>query len=507
MSVSELKQKTAPNSLDPSREEILQMGRAAVQVMADYYASLPNLPIFPDMSSRAIRDKLDSQLPVEGKGFASLLQIIEQVIFPSSRHNGHPRFFGYVASPGTAATAIADLLASTLNPAVTSWRSAPAATDVERLTIDWVKEIMGYPPEAGGLFVSGGSMANFCGLAVARDAHAPQRIGTLGAQVLDRPMRVYISEEGHHSVGKAARLLGIGEDNVRSVAVNARFQMDTLALARMIAEDRDRGYLPFCVVGSPGTTNTGSCDRLEEVAEVTSRYGLWFHVDACYGGWAALAPSKRALFRGIDRADSVALDPHKWLYVPGDASCILYRDPARARVTFGSEADYIRVLLDQPDETYAFWDYGPELTRRFRALKVWMMLSHVGTRALGEAIERNCRCAQYLGQRVERANDFEMLAPVELSVFCFRYVPPAVKMAYATADTEQRAAMDRELNALNEQILKTIQLGGHSYLSNATLGGRMALRGCVLNFRTTERDMEILLEDVRAAGRRLSADA
>jgi glutamate/tyrosine decarboxylase-like PLP-dependent enzyme len=464
---------------------------------------MPSGQILSNTSSHAIREKLNQEIPIEGKDFNELLEIIKQVIFPASRHNGHPRFFGYVASPGTAATAIADLLASALNPNVTSWRSAPGPTEVERLTIQWIKQIIGYVPEAEGLFVSGGSMANLCGLVAARNAKAPKDITMEGFQALDGAMRLYVSEEAHHSISKAAGLLGIGHNNVRQVQVNSRFQMDTDALAKCIEEDLASGYLPFCVAASAGTINTGACDPLEEVAEVAAQYGLWFHVDGCYGGIATLAPSKRALFRGIDRADSVALDQHKWLYVPNDCSCILYRDPAQARTTFEHEAEYIRVLTHEDNEAFAFWDYGPELTRRFRALKVWMQLSHVGTRALGEAIEHNCECAQYLGQLVNESTDFEMLAPVELSIFCFRYVPAALKTSYATAGPENRKAIDRDLNNLNERILADVQRGGNSYLSHAKLAGRFALRGCVLNYRTTSNDMEILLNDIRQAGQSL----
>ena len=493
-----------PPSLDPTADQILEMGQAAIQIIADYYGALRRVAIVPNTSSRAVREKLYQEFPFEGKDFNELLDHINQVIFTLSRHNGHPRFFGYIASPGSAATAIADLLASTLNPSLTSWRSAPAAAEIERQTIGWIKQIIAYVPEAEGLFVSGGSMANLCALAVAREAKAPCNTKSLGCQALDRPMRFYVSEEGHHSLSKAAGLLGIGQDNVRRVAVNERFQLDTQALVKLIEEDRASGCLPFCVVATAGTVSTGACDRLEEVAEVASRYGLWYHVDACYGGFAALAPSKRDLLCGIDRADSIALDPHKWLYVPGDCGCILYRDPARARATFGHEAEYIRIMAANADEAFAYWDYGPELTRRFRALKVWMMLSHVGTFALSQAIESNCRCAQYLAQLVGQANDLEMMAPVELSIFCLRYVPPQMKAAYATALAPQRSAIDQELDELNERILTAVQRGGSSYLSNASIAGRFALRGCVLNYRTSERDMEVLLDDIRQAGTQLS---
>mgnify|MGYP002713036037 CR=1 FL=1 len=497
MAYTENNQKNIPPSLDPSPEQIQENGQAAIQLIAEYFDKLPTVPILPDTSSDAIREKLDSQLPVGGQDFDTVLATVQDVIFPSSRHNGHPRFFGYVASPGTAATAIADLLASTLNPNVTSWRSAPGPTEVERLTIQWIKQIIGYVPEAEGLFVSGGSIANLCAVAAARHAKAPINVTKIGGQALNKVMRIYISEEGHHSISKAAGLLGIGRDNVVPVKTNQRFQIDVQALRAAIEEDLTAGYLPFCVVGTPGTVQLGTCDPLEAVADVAAKYNLWFHVDACYGGFAALAPSKRHLFAGIERADSVALDPHKWLYLPSDCSCILYRDPAQARATFGFETDYINVMAEAPDEAYAFWDFGPELTRRFRALKTWMMLSHVGTKALGEAIEENCACARHLAKLVAQSDDFEMLAPVELSIFCFRYLPPALKAKYAVASLDERAAIDDELNVLNEHILKRLQTGGSSYLSNAKIAGCFALRGCVVNFRTTREDMAVLLDDIR----------
>jgi glutamate/tyrosine decarboxylase-like PLP-dependent enzyme len=486
-----------PHPLDPSSSDILAMGEEAMQLVAEYYASLPGLRIMPDVSSAGIRELLSQPLPTEGTDFHALLATVRDAVFATSRHNGHPRFFGYVASPGSAATAIADLLASALNSNVTSWRSGPGATELERQTVGWIKELLGYPTDAEGLFVSGGSMAHLCGLAAARDAKAPINVAALGSRALPAAMRVYMSSEGHHSIVKAARLLGIGHENVRPVAVDASFRIDLVALREAIEEDLRNGMQPFCIVGTAGTVATGACDPLEGIASIAEEFGLWFHIDACYGGFAAMAPSKRELFRGIERADSVALDPHKWLYIPADCGCILYRDPARARASFGHDAEYIRVLDREADEAYAFWDYGPELSRRFRALKVWMMLAHAGTRVLGEAIESNCRCAEHLAALVRSSDDFEMLAPVELSIFCFRYFPPEIREEYASATIERRSNIDRQLNTLNEHILSVVQRDGHSYLSNANIHGLFALRGCVLNYRTTMNDMEVLLEDVR----------
>jgi len=477
------------------------MGSAAVDWMARYYDALRDLPVYPRTSSAELQARLTEPLPQEGRAVTELLELFRAVIVPGSRQNGHPRFFGYVSAPGTAVAAIADLLASTLNANLTAWRSAPAPVELERLTIDWIKQALGCDPRATGLFTSGGSLANFTALAAARHHHCAG-VNDCGMRALEKPLRLYISREGHHSNDKAAALLGIGRDHVRHIAVDAGFRMRVDDLERQISADRAAGMDPFCVVASAGTVVTGAIDPLPEIAGVARRHGLWMHVDACYGGFARLAPSVRERFAGLDQADSIALDPHKWLYLPADCGCLIYRDPAAVGSAFALGADYTRILASAAGEAFAFWDYGPELTRRFRALKVWMTLAHAGARVLGEAIESDLDCARHLAALVAASDDFEMLAPVELSIFCFRYLD-----ASARADSDRAEAEERRLDSLNERLLLELQRGGSSYLSNATLRGRFALRGCVLNFRTTRRDMEILLDDLRRAASTLAERA
>jgi glutamate/tyrosine decarboxylase-like PLP-dependent enzyme len=489
--------------LNPSAEEIRRWGNAAVEAMVEYLSSIRDRRVYPQTTAREIREKLERNLPESGIDFERLLETFRDVIVPLSRHNGHPRMFGYVQAPGTALAALADLLASTLNANLTAWRSAPAAVEIERLTIDWIKQIVGFPAEAGGLFVSGGSMANFAALAAARRAKAPEDLLNKGAQSFPRAMRVYTSTETHHSVAKAAALLGIGRDNVREVAVDERLKIRIDDLEAKIAEDLAAGHLPFCVVGNAGTVNTGACDPLREVGEVARRFNLWMHVDASYGGFAILASSAKKLFDGLAEADSIALDPHKWLYLPVDCGCVLYRDAQMARATFAHDAEYTRVMAQEADEAFAFWDYGPDLSRRFRALKVWMILKGVGVRALGAAIEKDLACARHLEGLVRASEDFEMLAPVELSIFCFRHVLSRFKPALAGADEAERRRVEEELDAWNERLLVELQRDGSSYLSNARVGGRFSLRGCVMNYRTTLRDMEILLEDLRRLAERM----
>ncbi|MEP6603064.1 MAG: GNAT family N-acetyltransferase [Spartobacteria bacterium] len=485
-------ERSTSSPLHPSPDEMRKWGNAAVETMASYLGSIRERRVYPETSSRAIREKLDRALPLHGTDFEHLLEKFRELV-DLSRQNGHPRMFGYVQAPGTAIAAIADLLASTLNANLTAWRSAPAAVEVERLTIDWIKQILGYHEHAAGLLVSGGSMANMAALAVARRAKAPPDFASKGAQSVTQTMRVYVSTETHHSIAKAAALLGIGRENVREVRADDRYKIDINDLVANITEDLAAGHLPFCVVANVGTVMTGAFDPLAEVAEIARRFNLWMHVDACYGGFAALAESVRPLFAAIDQADSVALDPHKWLYLPIDCGCVLYRDPQTARATFAHDADYTRIIAQEAEEAFAFWDYGPELSRRFRALKIWMLLKTVGCRALGEVIEKDLACARHFEQLILASNDFEMLAPVEMSIFCFRHLP-----------NERKVANDQELDAWNERLLVALQRDGSSYLSNALIHGRFALRGCVMNYRTTLRDMEILLDDLQRVARSTS---
>ena len=476
------------SSLDPSPEDFREWGRKAVDAMADYLAQLREQRLYPDTTSREIRQKLDAALPQEGVGFDHVLKAFTETIVPLGRQNGHPRMFGYVQSPGAPLGVLADFLASSINANLTAWRSAPAPVELERLTIDWLRQIMGMPDGAAGLFVSGGSMANLSALAAARARKTEQqnRQGTL---------KLYLSEQTHYSVAKAAGLLGLGPEAVRHVPCDPSFKINIESLRDMIEEDVKAGHQPFCVVGNAGTVMTGMVDPLKDIARIAKEFGLWMHVDACYGGFAVLASSTRALFDGIGEADSIALDPHKWLYAPMDCGCILYRDPAAARLAFAHDAEYTRVFQKEDNEAFAFWDYGPELSRRFRALKVWAILKGAGIRALSEAIEHNNACARYLEKLVNESDDFEMLAPVALSIFCFRYLPPELRQK---KNTEKKSeSTPSALDSLNEKLLLALQRDGSSYLSNAMIEGSFALRGCVLNYRTTERDMEILLHDLR----------
>jgi len=356
------------------------------------------------------------------------------------------------------------------------------------MVVRWLGSLIGYDGDAKGLLTSGGSMANIIALLIASRRKSGVESSRRGLWNSGPPMIAYASEEVHMSIAKAADILGFGRDHVRLIAGDDHQRMRTDLLRRSIESDLREGLRPFCVVGSAGTVNTGVVDPLAEIASVARQFELWFHVDGAYGAPGVLDQRKKHLFEGMERADSVSLDPHKWLYVPVDAGCLLFRDSAAAMAAFNTEdADYIKTHGYSDEEAFAFWDCGVELSRRFRALKVWLTLQYYGTRRIADAISDDISLASYLGEVISNADDFELLAPVELSICCFRYVP-------------KRAISEAEMDKLNERIMELLQKGGRAYVSNATVRGRFALRACITNFRTTRSDIDQTVDAIRDAG-------
>ena len=476
-------------SLDISKEALDQIASAAAALVQEYFAEIRERPVIAPNHAGKTKGAINVELPGEGRPLEELLDECRTVM-GLSRHNGHPRFFGYVASPSTPVGAYADLLASALNANITCWRSAPAGTEIEQLVVRWLGSLIRYDENSKGLLTSGGSMANMIALLIASRRKLGVEAAQKGLWNAGPPLTIYASEEVHMSIPKAADILGIGRDQVRVVSCDERQRMRVGELVTRIETDRKDGFRPCCVVASAGTVNTGAIDPLAEIAEIARRFDLWFHVDGAYGAPGVLDQRKAARFADLERANSVSLDPHKWLYVPVDAGCLLFRDPAAAVATFSTEeADYIKVHGLSEDAAFAYWDYGVELSRRFRALKVWLTLGYYGTRRLAESISNDVSMAAYMGDLVARADDFELLARVELSICCFRYLPPN--------------ASESELNRVNEKIMAAVQKGGRAYLSNATVNGKFALRACITNFRTTKADIDETLEVVREVARQL----
>ena len=475
--------------------------------------------IFPDLEGVDLARRFSQPLPRRGLTPELLLARLQRDLLPFLRDSGHPAFFGYVMSPPSGAGVAADLLASALDQNLTAWRSAPGPTELERQVVDWLREICGLPEGAGGLLTSGGSLATLSALGVARAVKAPAGTVRGGLGLLgDRLMTIYASDEVHMSVPRAAQILGLGTAAVRIVPSDARFRLDPAALEDAVLADRRAGHLPFCVVASAGTVNTGAVDPLEAIARLARKHGLWLHVDAAYGGPLGLSASHRPLLRGLEEADSVALDPHKWLYAPLDAGCVLYRDPAAARAAYAARGEYAQIFETGERESFAFFEHGPELSRRFRALKVWMILMYHGAERLGRRLAEEMALAAHLGARIRGHAELELLAPVETGIVCFRYAPRALRSGASRpalpqerrsggrgGDDRGRRAADAVIDRLNQEILLALQRGGRVYLSNALLRGRFALRACLANFRTRAADVERLVQEVVREGRRRTA--
>jgi len=475
------------SSLDITQESFQELSAQVQNLVFEYLTTISERPVRAENHAGKTLAAIDTELSSDGRPLEQLLADC-RTIMDLSRHNGHPRFFGYVASPSTPIGAYSDLIASALNANITCWRSGPAGTELERMVVRWLGALIDYDRDAKGLLTSGGSMANLIALLVAHRRKSGVNTSRQGLWNSGPPMTIYASEEVHLSIAKAADILGFGRDQVRVIACDERQRMRVNLLRQKIDADRREGLRPFCVVGSAGTVNTGVVDPLNEIADVAAEFDLWFHVDGAYGAPGSLDERKKHLFAGLERADSVSLDPHKWLYVPVDAGCLLFRDDDAARAAFSTEdADYIKTHGYTDEEAFAFWDYGVELSRRFRALKVWMTLQYYGSRRIAEAISEDISLAAYLGELVSNADDFELLAPVELSICCFRYVP-------------QSGMSDAELDQLNERVMEMVQKGGRAYLSNATVNGKFALRACITNFRTTKMDIEETVAAVREIG-------
>lgn len=453
-------------------EAFRDLAAQIVDASADYLASLDDRRTTPAVSGAETATLFDGPLPEVGIGEAVVDDLVR---IADACRAGTGRLFPYVVGPGEPVAAAADLFASVLNQNATSWRSAPAAAVVERTVVRWLAEAIGCAGFEGSL-TSGGSSANLMGLALARESRAPAN--ETGAH----PCVVYASTEVHMSVPKAVALLGIGRANLRLVPVDDAFRIDVGALETAIAKDERAGCRGIAIVASAGTIATGAIDPLARLAEVARDHDLWLHVDGAYGAPAALVEPDR--FAGLADADSISLDAHKWLYQPFDVSVLLHRDPRLARRTFAHTDDYVRPMSDEPLEGLVFFEESIELSRRFRALKLWTSLRYHGLRPFREAIAADLRHARLLAQLVQEEPSLELLAPVELSAVCFR------STLGGSAD-----ALDRR----NADLLREVNARGRVALSNATIDEAFALRACFVNHRTTDDDVLAIVEEVLAA--------
>jgi glutamate/tyrosine decarboxylase-like PLP-dependent enzyme len=458
------------------------LGHRLVEQVADFLESMPQRPVNVDEPPSAIRQAFDlnSELPEHGTDAGPLLERTARLLFDHSLFNGHPRFFGYITASPAPIGMLADLLAAAVNPNVGAWTLSPSATEIERQTVRWIAELIGFIPGCGGLLVSGGNMANIVCFMAARAAKAGWNVreeGLTGGS--GRRLRAYCSRETHTWIQKAADLTGLGTSSLRWVDVDADLRMDVAALRRAIDEDAAAGDVPFMVVGTAGSVSTGAVDPLDEIARVCRERGLWFHVDGAYGGFAAAIPDSAPLFRGLAEADSVAVDPHKWLYAPLEAGCALVRDPDTLRAAFAYHPPYYH--FDESATNYV--DCGPQNSRGFRALKIWLALRQVGAAGYRQMIADDIGLSRAMAAAVDRHPDLELVTQ-QLSITTFRYVPADLRARRGDEGVE------RHLDAINRELLDRMQRGGEAFVSNAVIGGRYVLRACIVNFNTGLADAE-----------------
>ncbi|HYM77267.1 MAG TPA: aminotransferase class V-fold PLP-dependent enzyme [Candidatus Dormibacteraeota bacterium] len=469
------------NPLELSAAQFRRLSERVTELAASYLEDMDSRPVSPTTNGEQSLSRFDTPPPEQGLGEAAFNDL-QQVIDSSRVQNG--RFFGYVLGSGEPVAATADLLASVLNQNVTAWRSGPAAVMIEKTVVNWLAQAIGCPGFCGYL-TGGGSAANLMGLTIAREAITPSN-----EQGVSRSAVVYASEEIHMSIPKSIALLGIGRDNLRLVPTDSSLRLDVSALERQITRDKAAGMTPVAVVASAGTVNTGAIDPLAQIAEIAHRHGAWFHIDGAYGALAAIA--ERDKFNGLELADSISLDPHKWLYQPLDCGCLLYRSSAAAQKAFSHSGDYARALSADPIEGFAFFEESLELSRRFRALKIWLSVRYHGLAAFRESIRKDLAHARRLADAITAEPQLELMAFGELSAVCFRY--------------RGRAGLSEdEWNRLNAAVLKQTVKRGRVYLSNATLAGKFCLRACIVNHRTKDSDVDAIIPEVLAAAKELAA--
>jgi glutamate/tyrosine decarboxylase-like PLP-dependent enzyme len=481
-------------ALEPER--FRRLAHEAVDLVADYLAGIGTAPVFQPMTPAERATLMQQPFDAAGVAPEAVLDRFRTAVLPHAMGNGHPRFFGWVNSPPAPIGVVADFLAAALNPSCAG--GDHAAIYVERAAVRWLMELIGFPTEGSmGLLASGGSAATLMALAAARHRAAREDGWSVRAEGLQhaRPaLCIYVSPAGHSCIQKAAEILGLGVQAIHRVAADARDRLDVGALRAAVAADRAAGKRPFCVAASAGTVGTGAIDPLAALADVCSAERLWLHVDGAYGAVGAALPSHRARYAGLERADSVALDPHKWLSVPVECGAILVRDGRLLRETFSLVPDYLRTEADRGFGGLPWYsEYGIQQTRGFRALKLWMTLQHLGRDGVRDLVARHLALARYLAGLVDAAPDLERLAEVELSIVCFRYAPRHLR------------GDDRALDALNKRVMEEVQASGAAFLTQTTLRDRFTLRACVLHYATTESDLAALVDAVRAAGARLAA--
>ncbi len=469
---------------DMPPEEFRRYGHQLVDWIADFFANLDAQRVLPASKPGELRAQLPQTPPQTGEPMHDILADVDRLIMPAMAHWNHPDFFAYFVSSGSGPGVLAEMLSAALNPNAMLWKSCPAATELEQTTLDWLRHMMGLPETFWGIMYDTASISIMHAMAAAREQLDDLELrehGMAGRKDLPR-LRVYASEHAHSSIDKAALILGLGQAGVRKIEVDEKFRMRPEALQRALDEDRAKGWRPVCVVATVGTTSITSIDPIPAIAEICKRENVWLHVDAAYGGSAAIVPELRWVLEGCEHADSLVVNPHKWLFVPLDLSVLYTRKPEVLRRAFSLVAEYLRTAQDREVEN--FMDYGIPLGRRFRALKLWFVLRYFGWEGLAARLREHVRLAQELAGWIDAHPDFERMAPAPLSLVCFRAHPGHIQN-------------EEELNRLNENLLEAVNNTREVFLSHTKLNGQFVLRCAIGGIRTEERHVRKAWEIVQ----------
>jgi aromatic-L-amino-acid decarboxylase len=479
------------NSRDIPLQDFQRAGARAIEWVASFLENPERFPVLPQVEPGCLKDSLPETPPVEAESIDAILDDFEKLVVPHNTHWNHPNFFAYFSVSGSAPGILGELLSAALNVNGMLWRTSPAATELEEVALDWLRQLLGLPKDFEGVIMDTASASTLCAIAAARHALTDLEIRERGMSGrTDLPLlRLYTSDQAHSSVEKAAIVLGLGKAGVRKIQSDDDFRMDVAALRDAVAEDRKAGHLPFCVTATVGTTSTTSIDPVSEIATVCEAEGLWLHVDAAYAGPAAIVPEHQHVLDGCGRADSIVVNPHKWLFTPIDCSALYVRDPDMLTGAFSLVPEYLRTDSSKA-EIKNYMDWGVSLGRRFRSLKLWMVLRAFGSAGIAERLREHIRLAAQFADWVDAHPNFERMAPTPLSVVCFRAHPAALE--------------DEELDDFNEELLRRLSAGGEIYLSHTKLRDRYTLRLAIGNIRTTEQHVTRAWELIQAEAEALS---
>jgi len=478
--------------IEISKQEFKEIGYQLIDSISDFLDTIRNKPVTPAESSEQLQKMLgDASLPEKGMPASELLNETADLLIKHSLFNGHPKFLGYITSSAAPIGALADLLAAALNPNLGAQILSPIATEIEKQTIKWLAEFIGVSPDYGGVLVSGGNMANFTAFLAGRTAKSPENLKVEGLMGTSTKLLVYCSRTTHTWIEKAASLFGHGTQSIRWIPTDTENRMDNDALERAIVNDIKKGYKPFMVVGTAGDVSTGAVDKLDVLGAICKAYDLWFHIDGAYGMPAARLPELKGLFAGVEEADSIAIDPHKWLYNPLEVGCTLVKIPKHLTDTYSSHPEYYNFSGGEDDQTLNYYEYGLQNSRGFRALKVWITLKLVGANGYSKMIAEDIQLSKQLYELAMNHPELEAITQ-SLSITTFRYIP----RDFSRNSKHQKSY----LNTLNEALLNALQEGGNVFLSNAVVNEMYCLRACIVNFRTSEKDIEEIIEIVVSEG-------